>query len=165
MANNRDSECSPYLKALINAFNAYREEMGISEKKALAKFMGELGYQESGPKRKMNLKLSLTTGLYTKIKTEENILKETYSKEEHSIKKAQSIAQYIIIEVLLSFDCRNEMGKRMHEKNICTFLGYCPRTIENYRKVYRQFLIQDKESSEYADFNKLRAKLEIQTYK
>jgi len=137
----------------------------MSEKKALAKFMGELGYQESGPKRKMNLKLILTTELYNILKDEENRLKETYSRQMSNLKTAQSLAQYIIVEVLLSFDCRKDNGKRIYEKNICTFLGYCPRTIENYRKVHRQFLIQDKESSEYADFNKLRAKLEIQTYK
>lgn len=136
----------------------------MSEKKALAKFMGELGYQESGPKRKMNLKLILTTELYNILKDEENRLKETYSRQMSNLKTAQSLAQYIIVEVLLSFDCRKDNGKRIYEKNICTFLGYCPRTIENYRKVHRQFLIQDKESSEYADFNKLRAKLEIQTY-
>lgn len=137
----------------------------MSEKKALAKFMGELGYQESGPKRKMNLKLILTTEPYNILKDEENRLKETYSRQMSNLKTAQSLAQYIIVEVLLSFDCRKDNGKRIYEKNICTFLGYCPRTIENYRKVHRQFLIQDKESSEYADFNKLRAKLEIQTYK
>lgn len=136
----------------------------MSEKKALAKFMGELGYQESGPKRKMNLKLILTTELYNILKDEENRLKETYSRQMSNLKTAQSLAQYIIVEVLLSFDCRKDNGKRIYEKNICAFLGYCPRTIENYRKVHRQFLIQDKESSEYADFNKLRAKLEIQTY-
>lgn len=139
--------------------------MGISEKKALAKFMGELGYQESGPKRKMNLKLILTTGLYNKLKDEERSLIKTYSEKEDSLRKAQSMAQYIIVETLLSFDCRDESGKRMHEKNICTFLGFCPRTIENYRKVHREFLIQKKDSKEFADFNKLRARLEIQAYK
>lgn len=136
----------------------------MSEKKALAKFNGELGYQESQPKRKMNLKLILTTGLYNKLKDEERNLKKTYSEQEESLKKAQSMAQYIIVETLLSFDCRDVNGKRMHEKNICAFLGFCSRTIENYRKVHRQFLVQDKDSKEYADFNVLRARLEIQAY-
>lgn len=165
MAYAHNNECAQYLDKLIDDFEVYRVMSGLSEKAALRRFIGALGYKELGPKRKVDQEICLTPQLLEFIKDEEKKIELKYSNqlEKDNIKKRHSITQYIIIETLQTFNCKDCEGKRMCEKQIADKLDYCPRTIRNYRNVHRRSFVSDTESPEHKAYCYLRKVIEEYT--